>query len=63
MQEQIAKLKDGPDIIVATPSKLVQHLKDGAHGRVPLLLPEAFHGDSSVCSQGASCFAIRYKHL
>jgi superfamily II DNA/RNA helicase len=29
MQEQIAKLKESPDIIVATPSKLVQHLKDG----------------------------------
>lgn len=31
MQEQIAKLKSLPDIIVATPSRLVQHLKEGAN--------------------------------
>ena len=39
MQEQIAKLRDVPDIIVATPSRLVQHLKEGscccAFGVVP----------------------------
>lgn len=29
MQEQVAKLRDVPDIIVATPSRLVQHLKEG----------------------------------
>ena len=29
MQEQIAKLKETPDIIVATPGRLVQHLEEG----------------------------------
>lgn len=30
LQEQIAKLKESPDIIIATPSRLVQHLTEGA---------------------------------
>lgn len=31
MQEQIAKLREAPNIIVATPSRLVQHLQEGEH--------------------------------